>query len=99
MIGLLFLVASLPGAAIEQLLDPAAITEITNNGEQKSTTEEKQEEHFLHFRNKIQSIHRESAAEFYPTFTAPPLEQTKLAAQNTEAVPLPLYLHYCQFLI
>ena len=46
MIGLLFLVASLPGAAIEQLLDPAAITEITNNGEQKSTTEEKQEEHF-----------------------------------------------------
>jgi hypothetical protein len=55
LLGLLFLVASLPGVAIQQLVDPASLTEITNNGDQRSATEEKQEEHFIHYRTRVQA--------------------------------------------
>ena len=55
LLGFLFLVASLPGAALQQLVDPASLTELTNSGDQRSTTEEKQEEHFIHYRTRVQA--------------------------------------------
>ena len=61
LLGLLFLVASLPGAALEHLVDPASFSEIAANGEQKSATEEKQEEHFIHFRSRIQAATQPAA--------------------------------------
>jgi hypothetical protein len=54
-------VASLPGAALEHLVDPASFSEIAANSEQKSATEEKQEEHFIHYRNRIQAATQPAA--------------------------------------
>lgn len=68
LLGFLFLVASLPGAALEHLVDPASFSEIAANGEQKGATEEKQEEHFIHFRSRIQAATQPAA----PASPAPP---------------------------
>ncbi len=80
LLGLLFLVASLPGAVLEHLVDPASFSEIAANSEQKSATEEKQEEHFIHYRNRIQAATQPAA----PATPAPP---ARTAISNEKDVP------------
>lgn len=101
LLGLLFLLASLPGVALQQLVDPASLTELTNNGDSRTATEEKQEEHFIHYRSRFQTVQlpvstpipAQQAVEFN-LFTKKPLTTA------TDFAPgAPLYLQHRSFLI
>ncbi|WP_290797057.1 hypothetical protein [Flavihumibacter sp. UBA7668] len=97
----LFLVASLPGTAIQQWLDPTAVSETTATNEQKSSTEEKTEEHFLHTRTRVQTAYQPSDCCASTPVNADQLipykEPIKDAGSLTE--PTPLYLQHSSFLI
>lgn len=51
-----FLVASISGSAFQQLLDPAALSELVAGTEQQNNSEEKQEEHLTVYRHKLQAV-------------------------------------------
>ena len=101
LLGLLFLVASLPGAALQQLVDPASLTETTSNGDQRSATEEKQEEHFLHYRTRVQAAQLLSSDLFnaQPGASTNLVKQAQLSPGFHFETPTPLYLQHRSLLI
>lgn len=56
LVSCVFLVASVPGSAFQQLLDPAAMSELVAGTEQQNNSEEKQEAHFTVYRHKLQAV-------------------------------------------
>ena len=101
LLGLLFLLASLPGAAIQQLVDPASLTELTNSGDQRSATEEKQEEHFIHYRNRVQAAQLpvSTSVRLQAVGSTNPAKQEQLSTNVHYAPGAPLYLQHRSFLI
>lgn len=98
---LIFLVASIPGTAIQQLFDPASVSETCNNGEQKSNTEEKAEEHFLQIKSRIQTVRQPVACVSetkYANHAPVPVKET-IPDAGAETAPTPLYLQHSSFLI
>ncbi len=101
LLGLLFLVASLPGAALQQLVDPASLTELTNSGDQRSTTEEKQEEHFIHYRTRVQAAQLPVSTPVREQVVGSTTltKQEQLSTRVHIAPGSPLYLQHRSFLI
>lgn len=98
---LLFLVASLPGTAIQQLLDPTAVSETSSTTEQKSSTEEKTEEHFLHTRTRVATAQQPVSCNQSSSENSNPLVPSKEPIKDAGSItePTPLYLQHSSFLI
>ncbi|MCU0386237.1 MAG: hypothetical protein MUE38_09425 [Flavihumibacter sp.] len=101
LLGLLFLVASLPGVALQQLVDPASLTELTNSGDQRSATEEKQEEHFIHYRTRVQAAQLpvSTPIRVQAVGSTNPEKQEQLNTRVYYTPGAPLYLQHRSFLI